>query len=51
MLSMLQKEFNTLHNNGGKPPKLTAEEEAVYYLKIVTGVPEDGQYCSGIGCL
>jgi hypothetical protein len=33
MLLMLQKEFNELHKNGGKPPKLTPEDKLFITLK------------------
>ncbi|MDR1986863.1 MAG: transposase family protein [Treponema sp.] len=35
MLSMLQKEFDALHKNGGKPPKLTVEDKLHIVLKYL----------------
>jgi hypothetical protein len=33
MRSILQKEFDALHKNGGKPPKLTVEDKLYIALK------------------
>ena len=33
MRSILQKEFDALHKNGGKPPKLTVEAKLYIALK------------------
>ena len=35
MLSILQKEFNAMHKNGGKPPKLTPEGKLYVTLKYL----------------
>jgi hypothetical protein len=35
MLLMFQKEFNALHKNGGKPPKLTPEDKRYITLKYL----------------
>jgi hypothetical protein len=35
MLLMLQKEFDALHKNGGKPPKLTVEDKRYSTLKYL----------------
>jgi hypothetical protein len=35
MLSSLQKEYNTLHQQGGKPPKLTVEDKLSITLKYL----------------
>ncbi|MHB9293782.1 hypothetical protein Holit_02912 [Hollandina sp. SP2] len=35
MLSILQKEFDALHKNGGKPPKLTSEDKVYIALKYL----------------
>jgi hypothetical protein len=35
MLAILQKEYNTLHRKGGKPPKLTAEDKRYSALKYL----------------
>jgi hypothetical protein len=35
MLSILQKEFDALHKNGGKPPKLTPEDKLYISLKYL----------------
>jgi hypothetical protein len=39
MLSMLQKEFEVLHRNGGKPPKLTSEDKLYITLKYLRQYP------------
>jgi hypothetical protein len=47
MLSILQREYDAMHQKGGKPPKLTVEEKlsiCTAYAEIPTGVPDDGQY-------
>jgi predicted DNA-binding protein YlxM (UPF0122 family) len=35
MVSLLQKEFDYLHRNGGKPPKLTVEDKLYISLKYL----------------
>jgi hypothetical protein len=35
MLSILQKEYDALHQNGGKPPKLTVEDKLCITLKYL----------------
>ncbi|MHB9294231.1 hypothetical protein Holit_03356 [Hollandina sp. SP2] len=35
MLSILQKEFDALHKNGDKPPKLTPEDKVYIALKYL----------------
>jgi hypothetical protein len=35
MLLILKKEFDTLHKNGGKPPKLTPEDKRYVTLKYL----------------
>jgi hypothetical protein len=35
MLLILQKAFNELHKNGGKPPKLTPEDKLYIALKYL----------------
>jgi hypothetical protein len=35
MLAILQKEFDALHKNGGKPPKLTPENKLYITLKYL----------------
>jgi hypothetical protein len=35
MKSILQKEFDSLHRNGGKPPKLTAGDKLYVSLKYL----------------
>jgi hypothetical protein len=35
MLSVLQKEYDALHQKGGKPPKLTVEEKLYITLKYL----------------
>jgi hypothetical protein len=35
MLSILQKEYDTLHQKGGKPPKLTTEDKLYITLKYL----------------
>ncbi|MDR2782600.1 MAG: hypothetical protein LBB48_01960 [Treponema sp.] len=45
---ILQKEFDTSRKNGGKPPKLAAEDKSYIIPKILTGVPNNGRYRGGI---
>jgi hypothetical protein len=35
MVSILQKEFDALHKNGGKPPKLTPKDKLYIALKYL----------------
>jgi hypothetical protein len=47
MLLILQKEFNALHKNGGKPPKLTPEDKLYIALKYLREY-HHGQHCGRI---
>jgi hypothetical protein len=40
MLSILQKEFDRMHENGGKPPKLTPEDKLYVTLKYLEPIPK-----------
>jgi hypothetical protein len=57
MLFILQKEFNALHKNGGKPPKLTCEDKLYITLKYLRQYPTmdslAAEYgvCKGTVCL
>jgi len=57
MLSILQKDFNTMHKNGGKPPKLTPEDKlyvALKYLReyrTMDSIAADYGVCKGTVCL
>ena len=57
MLSILQKEFNEMHKNGGKPPKLTPEDKLYITLKYLRdyrtmdSVAADYGVCKGTVCL
>jgi len=57
MLSILQKEFDKLHKNGGKPPKLTPEAKLYITLKYLRQYPTmdslAAEYgvCKGTICL
>ena len=57
MLSILQKEFNIMHKNGGKPPKLTPEDKlfiALKYLRdyrTMDSIATDYKVCKGTICL
>jgi hypothetical protein len=57
MLSILQKEFDTLHKNGGKPPKLLPEDKLYITLKYLRQYPTmdslAAEYgvCKGTICL
>jgi hypothetical protein len=57
MLLILQKEFNTLHKNGGKPPKLTAEDKLYITLKYLReyrtmdSIAAEYGVCKGTVCL
>ena len=48
MLLILQKEFNTMHKSGGKLPKLTCEDKLYVAIKILKGLPDNGQHSVGI---
>jgi hypothetical protein len=41
MLLILQKEFDAMRKNDGKPPN-------VHRIKILAGIPDDGKYRGGI---
>jgi hypothetical protein len=57
MLSILQKELNTMHKNGGKPPKLTAEDKLYITLKYLReyrtmdSIAAEYGVCKGTVCL
>jgi len=57
MLSILQKEFNTMHKNGGKPPKLLPEDKLYITLKYLReyrtmdSIAADYGVCKGTVCL
>ena len=57
MLSILQKKFNILHKNGGKPPKLTPEDKLCIALKYVReyrtmdSIATEYGVCKGTVCL
>jgi hypothetical protein len=57
MLSILQKEFDALHKNGGKPPKLTPENKlyiALKYLReyrTMDSIAAEYGVCKGTVCL
>jgi hypothetical protein len=57
MRSILQKEFDTLHKNGGKPPKLTSEDKLFITLKYLweyrtmDGIAAEYGVCKGTICL
>jgi hypothetical protein len=57
MLSILQKEFNALHKNGGKPPKLTPEDKLYITLKYLReyrtmdSIAAEYGVCKGTVCL
>jgi hypothetical protein len=56
MLSILQKEYGTLHQKGGRPPKLTAEEKLYVTLKYLReyrtmdSIAADYHVCKGTVC-
>jgi hypothetical protein len=56
MLLILQKEFNALHKNGGKPPKLTPEDKlsiALKYLReyrTMDSIAVEYSVCKGTVC-
>jgi len=57
MLLILQKEFDVLHKNGGKPPKLTPEDKlyvALKYLReyrTMDSIAAEYGVCKGTVCL
>jgi hypothetical protein len=57
MVSILQKEFDALHKNGGKPPKLTAEDKLYIALKYLReyrrmdSIAAEYGVCKGTVCL
>jgi len=57
MLLILQKEFNTMHKSGGKPPKLTPEDKlyvALKYLRdyrTMDSIAAEYKVCKGTICL
>jgi hypothetical protein len=57
MLSILQKEFNEMHKNGGKPPKLKPEDKlyiALKYLReyrTMDSIAAEYGVCKGSVCL
>jgi hypothetical protein len=57
MLSILQKEFDVLHKNGGKPPKLTVENKLYMTLKYLReyrtmdSIAAEYEVCKGTVCL
>ncbi|MDR2741720.1 MAG: transposase family protein [Treponema sp.] len=57
MLSILHKEFDALHKNGGKPPKLTLENKlyiALKYLReyrTMDSIVAEYGVCKGTVCL
>jgi hypothetical protein len=57
MLSILQKEYNPLHQKGGKPPKLTVEDKLYITLKYLREyrrmdrIAAEYGVCKGTVCL
>ena len=57
MLLILQKEFNTMHKSGGKPPKLTPEDKLYVTLKYLRdyrtmdSIAAEYKVCKGTICL
>jgi hypothetical protein len=57
MLSILQKEYDVLHQKGGKPPKLTVEDKlyiALKYLReyrTMDSIAAEYGVCKGTVCL
>jgi hypothetical protein len=57
MLRILQKEFDALHKNGGKPPKLTVEDKLCITLKYLReyrtmdSIAAEYGVCKGTVCL
>jgi hypothetical protein len=46
MLSILQREYDVLHQKGGKPPKLTVKDKLCYALMLRTWVKIGRKYTS-----
>jgi hypothetical protein len=57
MLAILQREYDVLHQNGGKPPKLTVEDKlyiALKYLReyrTMDSIAAEYGVCKGTVCL
>ena len=57
MLSFLQREYDALHQNGGKPPKLTLEDNLYITLKYLReyrtmdSIAAEYHVCKGSVCL
>jgi len=57
MLSILQREYNTMHESGGKPPKLTPEDKLHATLKYLRdcrtmdSIASEYKVCKGTICL
>jgi len=57
MLAILQKEFEEMHKNGGKPPKLTPEDKLYVTLKYLRdyrtmdSIASEYKVCKGTICL
>jgi hypothetical protein len=57
MLTILQKEFDAMHRNGGKPPKLTPEDKLYVTLKYLReyrtmdSIAAEYGVCKGTVCL
>ena len=57
MLSILQREYDTLHQKGGKPPKLTVEDKLCITLKYLReyrtmdSIAAEYGVCKGTICL
>jgi hypothetical protein len=57
MLSILQREYDALHQKGGKPPKLTAEDKLYITLKYLReyrtmdSIAAEYNVCKGTVCL
>jgi hypothetical protein len=57
MLSILQKEYDALHQKGGKPPKLTVEDKLCITLKYLReyrtmdSIAAEYGVCKGTVCL
>ena len=57
MLSILQREYDILHRNGGKPPKLTVEDKLYISLKYLReyrtmdSIAAEYHVCKGTVCL
>jgi hypothetical protein len=57
MRSILQKEYDVLHQKGGKPPKLTVKDKLLITLKYLReyrtmdNIPAEYGVCKGTVCL